>query len=254
MDPNQQPNPVPQPDSMPQPAQPYTDPRPSFATLPSPDDMALPQSSSPQLPTSYAAPSANYDPNYLDSIAPAATAPKFLSGTFGKLFFVLIGLFVLGVSLIVAFSGKDNTADLQQVAVRLDNLSKATKTVQKQLKSRNLASINSNLILWLSGNTTTAEDLLKKGGVKKTEYSKEMLKSEKKYKSDLDAKFEDARLSARLNRVYSNTMASETLKLVNMFNKMAKSQSQQIRDFAKKASTDLSVIQKQFDDYKDDGN
>lgn len=213
------------------------------------------QPSVPQTPSSYSTPSQTYDPNYLDSIAPPPQQSKFLSGTFGKVFWILLGVFVFAVSLIIAFSGKDETADLQQMSVRLDNFTKTAKTVQKNLKSKNLTSNNSTFQVWLVGNQTAAEALLKKGGVNKTEYNKTMVKSEAKIASDLDAKFEDARLGARLNRVYASTMASETQKMITMLNTMSKkNKSKQIREFAKTASTNLVPIQKIFDEYKDNGN
>lgn len=210
------------------------------------------QPAMPQTPSSYTAPVQEYDPNYLDSIAPPSPQGKFLSGTFGKVFWILVGIFVLAMSLIIAFSGKDETADLQQVSVRLDNFSKTAKTVQKNLKSKTLTSNNSTFQVWLVGNQTTGEALLKKGGVSKTQYNKTMVKSEAKLASDLDAKFEDARLSARLNRVYASTMAAETQKIINILNTMAKkNKSKQIRDYASNASTNLAPIQKIFDDYKE---
>ena len=251
MDPNQQPNipPTDGPAPQPQPLPPQPQAQPSYTVPPV-------QPAVPQTPTSYspAAPQ-SYDPNYLDTIAPPPAAPKFFSGGFGKILFALLGLFVLAVSLIIAFSGKDETADLQQVAVRLDNFALTTKTVQKNLKSSNLANTNSNLQIWITGQKSEAEALLKKGGVKKTDYSKTMVAKEKQISKDLDAKFEDARLSARLNRVYSSTMASETEKLINLLNTMAKkNKSKQIRDYAKNASTNLQPIQKSFNEYVDDGN
>ena len=257
MDPNQQPNipptggPEPQPQTQPFPPQPQPAPQQPTYAAPQPVQPVMPQT-----PTSYtAAPPQTYDPNYLDSIAPPPAPPKFFSGGFGKILFGLLGLFVLAVSLIIAFSGKDETADLQQVAVRLDNFALTTKTVQKNLKSNNLSNTNSNLQIWITGQKSEAEALLKKGGVKKTDYSKTMVASEKKLSDDLDAKFEDARLSARLNRVYATTMASETEKLINLLNTMAKkNKSKQIRDYAKNASTNLQPIQKSFDEYTDDGN
>lgn len=239
MDPYQQPNQNPNPAPQPQPTPMPVNPEPL------------------QPPTAYAAtgPSTEYDPNYLDTIAAAPPPPKFFSGAFGKIFFVLIGIFVLAVSLIIAFSGKDDTADLQQIAVRLDNFGPMTRTVQKDLKSKNLAAINSKFQLWVGGNQASAEDLLKQGGVQKTEYSKTMIKSEKAYVEDLKSKFEDARLSAKLNRVYASTMAAETTKLVNLLNTMSKkSKSAKIRDFAKEASKNLSSMQKEFDEFVDDGN
>ena len=210
----------------------------------------------PQAPSTYAPPvESNYDPNYLDTIAPQQTQTKFLSGTFGKLFWVLIGVFVLAVSLIIAFCGGDDTADLQQIAVRLDNFSKTTKTVNTHFKSQNLKNINSDFMIWITGNQGEAEGLLKTGGVSKTEYNKQMVKKEAKIAEDLDTKFEDARLAGRLNRVYASTMAAESEKLMNLLNTMSKrSKSKQIRDFAKKASGNLDKIHKAFDTYTDDGN
>lgn len=210
---------------------------------------------SPQPPSTYTAPVPNYDPNYLDTIAAAPPRAKFLSGTFGKVFYILIGVFVLAVSLIIAFSGKDNTTDLQQISVRLQNFAQVSKTVHKSIKSQNLAGINSELQIWLTGNQNVAEDLLGKGGVKKTEYNKEMVRKEKAIAAALDTKFEDARLSATLNRVYASTMTSETEKLINMLDIMAKkSKSKQIREFASDASKNLAPIHQEFEDFNDNGN
>lgn len=210
----------------------------------------------PQTPTSYTSPvETSYDPNYLDSIAAPPPQAKFLSGTFGKLFWVLIGVFVLAVSLIIAFSGGDDTADLQQISVRLDNFAKTTKTANTHFKSQNLKNINSDLMIWITGNQGEAESLLNSGGVKKTDYSKEMVRKEAAIAEALDTKFEDSRLAGRLNRVYTSTMAAETEKIINLLNTMSKkSKSKPIREFAKKASTNLVPIQKKLNDYIDDGN
>lgn len=215
-----------------------------------------PQAAPPQTPSSYGPPvQQSYDPNYLDSIAAPPPQGKFLSGTFGKIFWVLIGVFVLAVSLIIAFSGGDDTADLQQMAVRLDNFSKTSKLVQKNIKSKNLKNTNATFQVWLSGTQGEAEDLLAKGGVKKTDYNKEMVRKESAITTELDTEFEDARLSAKLNRVYAATMAAETDKMLNLLDTMSKrSKSAQIREFAKKAGTTLASIQKDFNEFKDDGN
>lgn len=196
----------------------------------------------------------DYDPNYLDSIAPTAPPPKFFSGSFGKIFFLMLGLFGLAVSIIVATQGKDNTLDLQTATVRLELMEKTSKAVHKNLKSNNLSEINSNYQIWLNGAFHEAEELLAVGGVERTDYNKEMVKEEEAAATELDAKFEDARLSARLNRVYSTTMTIELEKLINLFTKMQKSGSGKIAEFAKKAVDNLEPIRKQFSEYKDDGN
>ncbi len=233
MDPNQQPDQTPIPPQ--QPAQ---------APPPPP----------PQQEPRYSTGTSSYDPNYLDSIAAAPPAQKFFSGSFGKIFFVMIGLFVLAVSLIVAFQGGDNTATLQQVAVRLDDMSRTTNTVQKNLTSNNLKEINTKFKVWIDNTERDAEGLLKLGGVKKTDYSKDMIRSEEALMKDLDAKFEDARLSVRLHRVYSTTMTLEIEKLISLFTKLSKNPSSKIQEFATNATKNVEPIKKEFSEYVDDGN
>lgn len=257
MDPNQQPNqlpPQPTPPPVPQPEpQPVQPPQPQQYAQPAPTPP--PQPGYPQAPSNYATAPQPYDAHYLDSIAPPPPRPSFFSGAFGKIFFGLLGIFVLAVSLIVAFSGQDKTADLQQMFIRLENMQNTAKTVQKNIKSTNLSNINSTYQIWITGSKSEAEELLKKGGVKRTDYNKKMVADEKTLATDLDAKFEDARLSARLNRVYANTMSSETEKILNMLKTMSKkSGSPQIRDYAKNATTTLTQINKEFNEYTDDGN
>jgi len=214
------------------------------------------QTPPPQPPTTYGtSPSPAYDPNYLDSIAPPPPKPAFFSGGFGKIFFILIGIFVLAVSLIIAFSGKDNTADLQQISVRLNNLALTSKKVQPDLKSNNLSTTNSMFQTWIADSKRSAESLLQTAGVKKTQYSKTMVASEKTLSDNLGSRFDDARLNAVLDRSYANIMASETDKLIALFNGMAKSsKAKAIREYAKSTVANLVPIQKSFADYVDDGN
>lgn len=215
-----------------------------------------PQPVAPQPPTSYGAPQPPaYDPNYLDSIAPPPPRPSFLSGSFGKIFFILIGIFVFAVSLIIAFSGKDNTADLQQITVRIENLALISKDAHPKLKSNNLTTADSIFQAWIVNNSRQAKELLDKAGVKKTQYAKAMVASETAIAEDLDQKFTDARLNAILDRVYASTMSTETDKLLILLNKMAKtSKASAIREYARSASADLAPIQKSFAEYVDDGN
>jgi predicted lipid-binding transport protein (Tim44 family) len=258
MDPNQQPG-QPQPPTpesqLPPTLQPSVDSQPAYP--PQQDPTLTPvQPVTPQTPSTYSNTSApNYDPNYLDSIAPPPPAPKFFSGSFGKIFFGLLGLLFVAVSIMVAFSGKDPSADLQQVAVRLENFSKTAKTVQKSLASNNLSDTNTEFQIWLTGNQATAEKMLKDGGINKAKYSKTMVASEAKITANLDAKFENERLNARLDRSYANTMAAETTKIINLLNSITKkNKSGKVHDFAQNASKNLVAIQMAFESYNDDGN
>lgn len=260
MDPNQQPNQQPQ--------QPNPQPQPGYVPqgqIPQPQPQqwqqvpvqSAPQQTYPQPPSNYQAPATPqpYDANYLDSIAPPPPRPKLFSGSFGKIFFAMMALFIVAVSIIVAASGKDKTADLQQLSVRLDNFSQTVKTEQPLIRSSKLSNINTNFKTWIDGHFASSETLLKEGGVKKTQYDKKMVASEKKRATDLTAKYEDARLNATLNRVYANSMASETQQIINMLDTMSKkSGSKKIRDFAKEASGNLKPIQQDFEKYNDDGS
>lgn len=166
----------------------------------------------------------------------------------------MLGLFALAVSLIVAFSGKDNTVDLQKMSVRLENMVRVTKTAQKSITSNNLKEINTKFSVWVVNNQREAESLLNLGGVKRTDFSKTMIQSEDVIKDNLNIKFEDARLSVRLHRVYSTTMTLEIERLLNIFSKLSKNPSPQIRKFADDAVKNVEPIKKEFSEYVDDGN
>lgn len=167
----------------------------------------------------------------------------------------MIGVFVLAVSLIIAFSGKDKTEDLQQTTVRITNFVLITKKEKPYLKSSKLTATNSSFSLLLTNAQADGEKLLGQAGVKKTQYSKSMVASEKKLSDNLTQKFDDARLNAQLDSTYARTMASETDKLIALLNTMAKkSGAKAIRDYAKSLAGNLTSIQKSFDSYTDDGN
>lgn len=276
MDPNQQPNPSPVPPVPPQPqptpqqpgygaaapqlAQPAPAPydAQSFGSsaAQAPVQPPVPGPAAPAPPSAYsAAPQPNYDPNYLDSIAAPPPRAAFFSGGFGKIFFAMIGVFVLAVSIMIAFSGKDKTEDLQQTTVRITNFVQLTKKEKPYLKSNKLSATNTSFTLLLTNGQADGEKLLGQAGVKKTQYSKKMVAAETKLNKDLTQKFEDARLNAQLDSTYARSMAAETQKLISLLNTMAKkSGAKAIRDYAKSLATNLTSLQKSFDSYVEDGN
>ena len=262
MDPNQQPdqNPIP-PAPSPTPQQPQSvepvAPQPQFQQpQPAPTPQPVFSPAAPAAPSNYdAPPQPTFDPNYLDSIAPTAARPSFFSGSFGKIFFIMIGIFVFAVSIIIALSGKDKTEDLQQTTVRVSNFVLLAQKEKPFIKSNNLSATNTSFALLMTNAKADGESLLKQAGVKKTQYSKKMVSNEKSLNDDLTQKFEDARLNAQLDSVYARKMSGETVKLIALFDTMAKkSQAKAIRDYAKKFSQNLDSIQKSFENYNDDGN
>ena len=276
MDPNQQPNPTSVPPVPPQP-QP-TPQQPGYGAAPpqlaqpaptpydaqsfgssaaqSPMQPPTPGPAAPAPPSAYSAtPQPDYDPNYLDSIAAPPPRAAFFSGGFGKIFFAMIGVFVLAVSIMIAFSGKDKTEDLQQTTVRITNFVQLAKKEKPYLKSNKLSATNTSFTLLLVNGQADGEKLLGQAGVKKTQYSKKMVATETKLNKDLTQKFEDARLNAQLDSTYARSMAAETQKLISLLNIMAKkSGAKAIRDYAKSLATNLTSLQKSFDSYTDDGN
>lgn len=210
----------------------------------------------PQPPSAYPAPENNYDPNYLDSIAPSVRKASLFSGKFGKILVALVILFVVGVGLLLSTpDGQSSSADLQKFAVRLENLEKTANSEKKNLKSKNLRDINADFQLWIGGNITKSQDILKQSNIKKSDYSKKMEGEEKKYIEGLNQKYQDARFADDLDGTYAASMTSETGKLIALLNTMSKKNpSKKIKEFAKEASSNLVAIQKKFDTFVIDGN
>ncbi|MFZ1361267.1 MAG: hypothetical protein WAS27_04570 [Candidatus Saccharimonadales bacterium] len=197
-------------------------------------------------------PSPTYAVDYLDQIAPPPPRPNFLSGMFGKAVIILGVIFVLAVSLIVAFGNQKRTADLEKVAIRLENMQKITKSTHVNLKSSKLLATNSNYQIWIANATKDAWDLLGQAEVKRTKIDKKMIADEKDKRTELTDKFYDARLNATLDRFYAREMAYQTQLLVTDYTTMSKqSQAGAIRDYAKRAITNLTPIQKSFAEFDD---
>lgn len=240
------PQPAPQPTAQPQPQ--FQQPQPQANPYAQPQ----PLPSQPPQPGYGPQPAPTYAVDYLEQIAPPPPKPNFLSGAFGKAFIALMVIFVFAVSLIVAFGNQKRTADIEQVATRLDNLQKIAKNTQKELKNGKLIAANSNLQIWTAGSHREAFDLLAQAEVQKTDMDKKMIAAENEKKVELEEKFEDARLNANLDRVYAREMAYQADLLIAMYTTMSKkSGAQAIREYAKKSVQNLTPIQKTFADYDD---
>lgn len=261
MDPNQPQNPTPQPAPQPGPAPVpsaqaaddfYGSATPTPQPVPNPQPLYQ-QPAAPAPQPAQAAPQP-FDPNYLDYIAAPPPQQKFFSGSFGKIFFIMLTLLFFAVGIIVAMQGKDKTEDLQQIVVRIENMKKVVEKVQPYIKSGDLRGTTGDLMLWTTNAQREGESLLKTAKVKRTQYNKKMVASEAALGKELTQKFEDARLNANLDRVFASTMAGETDKLKVMLNTMGKrSQAQKIREFGKTAASNLANYQKSLADYNDDG-
>lgn len=175
-----------------------------------------------------------------------------MSGFFGKAVIILGIVFVLAVSLIVAFGNQRRTADLENMAIRLDNMKMTAKNTHKDLKNGKLLATNSNYQIWIANADRDAWKLLAQAEVKKTSIDKKMIAAESTKKTELTEKFTDAKLNANLDRVYAREMAYQTQLMITAYNKMSKvSEAKAIRDYAKSSAANLAPIQKSFADFDD---
>ncbi len=268
MDPTQQPQ-QPQPGATPpQPSPPPTNggfygapsqqpqqtpPAPSTSPSYTPQQPAAPVAPPPSPQPGFGPqPAPTYAVDYLDQIAPPPAKPGFLSGGFGKAVIALMAVFILAVSIIVAFGNQKKTADLEAIALRLDTLQPVAKNTHKNLKNGKLIAINSNYQIWLVNVNKDAYDLLAQAEVKKTDMDKKVKAAESAKKTELTEKFNDARLNANLDRVYSREMAYQADLLLTMYTQMSKqSEAKAIRDYAKTAISNLTPIQKSFAEFDD---
>jgi hypothetical protein len=208
----------------------------------------------PSQPTGFGPqPATTYAVDYLDQIAPPPPSAKFLSGAFGKIVVILGVVFVLAISLIIAFGNQKNTASTEAMAIKLENLERVAKDTQKNLKSGKLTALNSRFDSWLTDTDRDAYDLLGKAGVKKTAIDKDATAKAVKSRTDLMTKFNDAKLNAELDRVYAREMSYQAQTIKNSLDDIVKKvPSKQIKDWAREASKNLVPIQKSFAEFTDE--
>ncbi len=213
-----------------------------------------PQPPQPQQPTypptpGYG-PQPTYAVDYLDQIAPPPPKQAFLSGSFGKIVIILGVLFVLAVSLIIALGGQKKTTTVEAMASKLENIARVAKDTHKTIKSNNLSSTNSNYQIWITNTERETTSLLDRAGVKKSSFDKEMVAEQKKLRTDLTEKFDDARLNGKLDRVYANEMAYQTELMITQLTVLAKkTPGQAFDDYAAEAIKNLTPIHDSFADF-----
>jgi len=195
----------------------------------------------------------NPDPNpypidYLNQIAPKQQKPgmdnkKFLGLVGGGLAVALIvGMFVL-------FGGGESTGQLlQKYAARVEALQEVSKDTQKNLKSGDLRSINSNLsITLLDAHTKLAEPMATQGlDVKRIDSDIKAAEAT----DELEAKLEDARLNATLDRIYPREMSYQVKTVRALMKEIyAKTNSTSLKEYLDQANKSLVTVNDQLDDF-----
>lgn len=192
-----------------------------------------------------------YSADYLDQIAPEQTHSTLFSGSYTWIIIGLAVVFMFAVGLIVAFSGNRNGDTAETAYIRLTNLIAVTNHYRPFLKSSKLSSTNSNFKIFMTGAQRDLIDPLAKNGVLTNKLDKEKKAREKAHISTVEAKLEDARLNAVLDRIYAREMAYQCELLLQMYKRMTKNISPDIANNAKKTIPNLEPLQKALADFKE---
>jgi Tfp pilus assembly protein PilV len=202
----------------------------------------------PTPPSSVPPAQPQYSIDYLNQIAPAPQKKPLGS----RLFVVLIGGGALLILIIGALSllggGGGPTRDMQTFAARVQTLEKITASAQKNIKSNDLRSTNSNLNIFLTNTDHSMIDPLGKAGITVTKIDKTVTAAESG--DALSAKLEDARLNAVFDRTYSREMSYQLEALRTLMNTIYLStKSKSMKSFLKTTNESLVPIKKQFDTF-----
>jgi len=186
--------------------------------------------------------------NYLDQIAPAQKVPVMNS----KLVLGLIGggiiLLIVLVILIISSSGGSSATSLERLSLRLETLQKVSTTAQKNIKSSNLRTINSNLRTSLINANRDIATPLAAANITTKKIDKTIIAEENGEK--LTAALEDGRLNATFDRTYAKEMSYQLDRTVALMNSLFKTtNSKSLKTFLSGSTKDFESLQKQFADY-----
>lgn len=156
------------------------------------------QQPAPQIPTGV---------DYLNQIAPQKPASKWLKP--GPQLFLMIGavlvIFVIILSIVLGIISANTRKPLQQLSARLSATATVVDDWQKEIKSSQLRSLNSNLKLYLTNINRDIAAPMKQSGVDVAKLSDSILQEESTDR--LNQRLEDARLNGIFDRVYAREMA-----------------------------------------------
>lgn len=190
-----------------------------------------------------------YSIDYLNEIAPQSKGPKLDNKKFlmlvggGLLFAIIVGIFVISSS-----SGPGPTEKMQTLAARLLTLQTIATKAQKNIKSSDLRSTNSNLAIFLTNASRDIVDPLGKNGVDVKKIDKKITTAEDG--AALTATLENARLNAVFDRKYPREMAYQlgTVEAL-MADIYSKTNSKSLKDFLTATNNNMQPIKKQFEDF-----
>ncbi|HJP81626.1 MAG TPA: hypothetical protein VJ841_04490 [Candidatus Saccharimonadales bacterium] len=186
-----------------------------------------------------------YSIDYLNQIAPQPQK----QGIKDKFFFWIIGgglaLAAIVLIIVLTSSGGGPTSDMQTLAARLQTLQKVATDTQKNLKSGDLRSTNSNLTIFLTNANRDIVAPLAASGIDAKKLDGGITKKEAPDK--LTQEFEDARLNAVLDRTYSSEMTYQLNTVSILVRKIYNSTNNaSFKTYLEKLDADLQPLIKQM--------
>ena len=196
------------------------------------------------------------DPNtqapidYLNQIAPQPQKPGLnknaLIGVIALIAVVLA--IVIGFLMFISSSASGPKTSMMTLAARLQAIQEVSDKAQKNIKSSQLRSVNSNLkILLTDANRDIAAPLLAEK-IDVAKLDKAIVAKEKA--DEMTATLEDARLNAAFDDTYAREMSFK-LKTISLLMQQIydQSNSKTMQDFLMETDDNLSPIQEQLDEF-----
>lgn len=191
--------------------------------------------------------------DYLNQIS--TPPPK--RGKISTLMYVLAGavlFLVLIVVLGLIFSGGSTStpAKTNELYMRLTVLRDETKDQHKYLRNNQLRSQNSSLTLFLTNSITDLSSAMAASGVdaSKLDNDKAYKAEAAALKTELDDKFEEARLNVRLDRAYTIEMSYQLNVVASLITAIqGRNTSETMQTFIANNAENLATIAEEFNDF-----
>ena len=188
-----------------------------------------------------------YSIDYLNQIAPQPQRQRAKD----KFFFFIIGgglLVAVIVFLFTISSGGGPKEDMQTLAARLATLQTVASDTQKNLKSSDLRSTNSNLTIFLANANRDIAEPLQANNIDVKKLDASIVAKESG--DTLTQTFEDARLNAVLDRTYAREMTYQLQTVSVLIRDIYESTSSKtFKEYLEKIDADLQPLIKQFSNF-----
>jgi predicted outer membrane protein len=190
-----------------------------------------------------------YPVDYLNQIATQPQKP----GLSNKRFFMIIagavGLILIAVIAMIAFSGVSGPKEnMQTLAARLQTLQTVASDSQANIKSGDLRSTNSNLVIFLTNTNRDIKEPLAASGVDAEKLDEKIVAQESG--EELSADLEDARLNATFDRTYAREMSYQLDTISVLIREIYNStNNDSFKTFLENTNANLEPLREQFSDF-----